>query len=272
MSRLRTADLLKLSWLALATLTLAPFQIASLRLGSGQRVPLLFHRLVCRTLGVRIVQRGTPPEGGGLIVASHVSWLDIPVLGSLRPLSFVSKAEVAEWPVAGWLARLQRTVFIDRNRRSATAAVAGRMGERLAAGEAIVLFAEGTTGDGTRILPLRSSLLGAAHEAIGADSDAEVTLYPLTITYTGWHGLPGGRAGRAELAWYGDTELAPHLRTVLARGAIDVELAWGEPIRMGRAVSRKQAASRAERTIRDARRAVVSGQQAAGVSRAPDPR
>ena len=272
MSRLRARDVLKLSGLGVATATLLPAQMAAARLGPARRIPRLFHGLVCRTLGVRIVQHGTPPSGGGLIVANHVSWLDIPVLGSLRPLSFVSKAEVADWPVVGLLAKLQRTVFIDRTRRSATAEVAGKMGERLAAGEALVLFAEGTTGDGTRILPLRSSLLGAAHEALGAGEDHEITVYPLTITYTGWHGLPAGRAGRAELAWYGDTERAPQRRPIRARGAIDVELAWGEPIRMGRRTSRKQAARLAEQAIREARRAVVTGRPEGAVSSAPDPR
>ncbi len=136
------------------------------------------------------------------------------------------------------------------------------MGERLSAGEAVVLFAEGTTGDGTRILPMRSSLLGAAHEALGkgdAESAADIAVYPLTISYTGFHGMAGGRVERATLAWYGDTELAPHLKTVLRAGAIDVELAWGAPIAMGRATSRKEATRRAEAAIRKARQETVSG-------------
>jgi 1-acyl-sn-glycerol-3-phosphate acyltransferase len=132
------------------------------------------------------------------------------------------------------------------------------MGARLQAGEAVVLFAEGTTGDGTRILPMRSSLLGAAHEALAAGRDAEIAVYPLTITYTGFHGLAGGRFERSLLAWYGDTELAPHLRAVLNAGAIDVELAWGEPILMGPAISRKEATRRAEASIRQARRSSIT--------------
>jgi 1-acyl-sn-glycerol-3-phosphate acyltransferase len=137
------------------------------------------------------------------------------------------------------------------------------MGARLSAGEAVVLFAEGTTGDGTRILPLRSSLLGAAHEALKSDveknADTDITVYPLTISYTGFHGIAGGRAERTALAWYGDTELAPHLRTMLHVGAIDVELAWGEPIAMGRNTTRKEATRQAETAIRKARQETVSG-------------
>lgn len=262
MSRLRPAGMLRLTLLAGVTLALLPAQLVAARIGRGSAIPRLFHRVTCRLLGVRRIIRGTPPQRGvgGLIVANHVSWLDISVIGAERPLSFVAKSEVAGWPVIGQLAKLQRTVFIDRARRAHTADVAAEMGARLQAGEAVVLFAEGTTGDGTRILPMRSSLLGAAHEALAAGPDSEIPVYPLTITYTGFHGLAGGRFERTLLAWYGDTDLAPHLRAVLNAGAIDVELAWGEPILMGRAVSRKEATRRAEASIRQARRrSIASG-------------
>jgi 1-acyl-sn-glycerol-3-phosphate acyltransferase len=257
---------LRLSALAMGMVALMPVQMLVMRVAPsrGAAIPRLFHRLTCRCLGVRRRVRGTPPPAGssGLIVANHVSWLDIAVLGAERPVCFVAKSEVAAWPVIGFLAKLQRTVFIDRSRRAATADVAAQMGERLSAGEAVVLFAEGTTGDGTRILPMRSSLLGAAHEAHGkseTEAAADIAVYPLTISYTGFHGMAGGRAERAMLAWYGDTELAPHLKTVLRAGAIDVELVWGAPIAMGRETSRKEATRRAEAAIRKARQETVSG-------------
>lgn len=268
MKSLAPGAILRLSLLTLSTFALLPAQLVVMRLlpSRGAAIPRLFHRITCRCLGVRRRVRGTPPPAGssGLIVANHVSWLDISVLGAERPVCFVAKSEVAGWPVIGFLARLQRTVFIDRSRRAATADAAAQMGARLSAGEAVVLFAEGTTGDGTRILPLRSSLLGAAHEALGKngaepDSGADIAVYPLTISYTGFHGIAGGRAERTALAWYGDTELAPHLRAVLGIGAIDVELAWGEPIAMGRRTSRKEATRLAEAAIRKARQETVSG-------------
>jgi 1-acyl-sn-glycerol-3-phosphate acyltransferase len=268
MTRLAPGAILRVSALALGTLALLPAQLLVVRLmpSRGAAIPRLFHRLTCRMLGVRRRVRGTPPPPGstGLIVANHVSWLDISVLGAERPVCFVAKSEVAGWPLIGFLAKLQRTVFIDRSRRKATAAVTAQMGERLSAGEAVVLFAEGTTGDGTRILPLRSSLLGAAHEALGQnggepEDGADIAVYPLTISYTGYHGMAGGRAERAALAWYGDTELAPHLRAILRAGAIDVEITWGEPIAMGRNTTRKDATRRAETAIRKARQETVSG-------------
>ena len=147
-------------------------------------------------------------------------------------------------------------------RRAATADATAEMGARLEAGEAIVLFAEGTTGDGTRILPLRSSLLGAAHEALGKREDGDIAVYPLTITYTGFHGMAGGRAERTALAWYGDEELAPHLKRMFNAGAIDVELAWGAPIAMGRKVSRKEATRLAEIAIRRGRQGATTGRRA----------
>lgn len=264
MKTLAPGAILRLTALAVTTVVLLPVQLVVMRLAParGAAIPRLFHRLTCRCLGVRRRVRGTPPPkgGAGLIVSNHVSWLDISVLGAERPVCFVAKSEVAAWPVIGFLSKLQRTVFIDRSRRAATADVAAQMGARLSDGEAVVLFAEGTTGDGTRILPLRSSLLGAAHEALGkGDTDADIAVYPLTISYTGFHGMAGGRVERAALAWYGDTELAPHLRAVLRAGAIDVELAWGEPIAMGRATSRKEATRRAQESIRKARQETVSG-------------
>lgn len=256
----------RMALLVLGTLALLPLQLAAMRLAPSRSgaIPRRFHRLVCRCLGVRRRLRGTPPKPGAgvLIVANHVSWLDICVLGAERSLSFVAKSEVQAWPVIGRLADLQRTVYIDRQRRGATAGTAAVMGARLAAGDDIVLFAEGTTGDGTRILPFRSSLLGAAHHAIDA-SDGDVTVYPLAITYTGTCGLPGGRTDRAALAWYGDTELVPHLASVLASGAVDVELEWGEPIVMGKTTSRKEVTRLAEDSVRKARRRAVTGRDPA---------
>ena len=261
MNGLRFGALARLVMLCTGTLGLVLAQLVVMRVMPSRRgaLPLRFHRLTCWCLGVRTRVRGAPPPAGtgALIVANHVSWLDIGVIGAERELAFVAKSEVGEWPVVGFLANLQRTLYIDRQRRSATAGMAATMGARIANGEEVVLFAEGTTGDGTRIL---SSLLGAAHQAMG-DATADVTVYPLTITYTGSQGLPGGRIGRAGLAWYGDTELWPHLKHVLECGAVDVELVWGEPIVMGRKTSRKEATRLAEASVHKARRRAVTGRE-----------
>lgn len=254
---------LKIGLIALASLPAVPAQALLARTSPRRAhvIPRLFHRAVCRALGVRIRVTGTPPALAErtLIVANHVSWLDIPVIGSVRPVSFIAKSEIAGWPGIGTLAKLQRTIFIDRSRRAATADVASTMGARLSDGENIVLFAEGTTGDGSRILPFRSSLLGAVKEALGEEDEGEILVQPLAVLYVGRHGIPGGRAERARLAWYGDIDLGPHLAEVLNGGPIDVEMVWGEPIRMGRAHSRKEAARLAEAAIRQAAISAFTG-------------
>ncbi len=240
-----------------ALLLLGPVQVLAARRGwkAAGLVPVLFHRLFLRLFGIRVAVFGHPPQPGTptLVVANHVSWLDIPVMGSLVPLSFVAKREIASWPLVGHLARLQRCVFLDRTRKAATADANAAIATRLAGGEAILLFPEGTTGDGCRTLPFRSSLVGAARAALAAPgAPAEIRLQPLAIAYTGRNGLPVTRRERPEIAWYGDMELAPHVAGFVRGGPLDVSLVWGEPIPFGAASDRKRATAAAERAIRTA--------------------
>ena len=125
---------------------------------------------------------------------------------------------------------------------------------RLAAGDVIVLFAEGTTSDGNRVLPFRSSLVGAARAAL-ADSgrSSAIHLQPLAIAYTRRNGLPVTRRERPEIAWYGDMDLVPHLAGVARAAApFDVRVTWGEPIPFDAASDRKRATAQAEAAVRRA--------------------
>jgi 1-acyl-sn-glycerol-3-phosphate acyltransferase len=97
-----------------------------------------------------------------LIVANHSSWLDISIITSLAPVVFVAKAEIARWPFFGLLAKLQRSIFVERDRRHKTGAVTSEIAQRLAEGDPVLLFGEGTAGDGNRVLPFRTALIGAA--------------------------------------------------------------------------------------------------------------
>lgn len=268
---------LRLAVLALAFAVLAGPHWVALKVSRRRAglAPVLFHRVFLRLFGVRIVQTGTPPAPGeaALVLANHVSWLDIIALGSLCPLSFVAKSEIAGWPVIGHLAVLQRTLFIDRGRRAATATVSAAMGHRLANGELVVLFAEGTTGDGTRLLPFRSSLVGAARAALQAEGDrGRVRLQPLAITYPRRNGLPVVRSERAEIAWYGDMELGPHLAAFVKGGPIDVHVVWGAPILFEADSDRKRATAAAEAEVRRAIQGVVTGgtRREAGSAAAPE--
>ena len=251
----------------------------SLRFGRGRlaaHIPVLFHRLFLRLFSVRVTQSGSPPPPGepALVLSNHVSWLDIVALGSLRPLSFVAKSEIEGWPLIGTLAKLQRTVFIERAKRAATASVNATVGERLVSGDLIVLFAEGTTGDGLRLLPFRSSLVGAARAALSAETGglARIRLQPLALAYPRRNGLPVTRAERPEIAWYGDMDLAPHLALFAKRGPIDVHVNWGAPIAFEPATDRKRATAQAEAAVRQGLREIrLGGPTSRPLPAAPEP-
>ncbi|HOV05297.1 MAG TPA: lysophospholipid acyltransferase family protein [Hyphomicrobiales bacterium] len=263
MDRIRAA--LKLVAVVATGSALLPAQWLAVRLGhdSARHIPVVFHRTVRRIIDVRVGIHGKVAEGRPLLfAANHASWLDITIIGSLMPLCFVAKSEVEAWPIFGLLARLQRTIFVNRSRRAHTGQVASAIADRLGAGDPVVLFAEGTSSDGNRVLPFRSALLGAAREALGQTGDAFVQ--PMAISYVGLNGLPMGRVERPLAAWYGDMEMLPHLWGLLKAGPIDVVVAFAEPIRVDAATDRKQLASEAEARVRslaaNARRgAIASG-------------
>jgi lyso-ornithine lipid O-acyltransferase len=239
-----------------------PLQGLAVRFGwrLAGHIPLWFHRLLLRLFSMRVVVRGSPPgPEPTLVLANHVSWLDIPVIASLRPLSFVAKSEVANWPMIGLFAKLQRCIFIDRARKAHTAEVNAQMAERLARGEVIVLFPEGTTGDGNRVLPFRSSLVGAARAALAGSTVRHVVLKPLAVTYVRRNGLPVTRRERPAIAWYGDMDLAPHLALFVREGPLDAVVQWGEAIPFDAAADRKRATVQAETAVRQAVRRALRG-------------
>lgn len=231
---------------------------------AAKTLPVTWHRIVCRLLGVRITLEGTLTDARPLLIAAnHVSWLDINVLASIAPMSFIAKSEVAGWPVFGWLAKLQRSVFVDRNRRNHTGHVNNAIGKRLAAGDVMVLFAEGTSSDGNRVLGFRSALLGAAHELSCDNGDAPaIHVQPVSIVYTRLNGLPMGRQHRPVVAWHGDIELGPHLWRLLKSGSIDVTVAFGEPIPLRDAAGRKSVAEAAEHAVREMATTTLAGRGA----------
>ncbi|HEY0220269.1 MAG TPA: lysophospholipid acyltransferase family protein [Afipia sp.] len=247
-------------------LVLMPFQIAGIILRNNlqRTVPMLFHRIACRIIGVRIHEIGKrTADRPALILSNHASWLDISVLSAVAPLVFVSKSEVADWPVFGMLAKLQRTIFIERERRHKTGEATRNMADRLRGGDAVLLFPEGTSSDGIRILPFRSALIGAVHHAIGDSSHHDrVTVQPVSLAYVKFGGIQIGRGLRDQVAWYGDTDLVPHLLGVIAQGAVDVTVTWGEPVAYGMNADRKQIARDAENMVRRMTSAALRGQTA----------
>ena len=236
------------------TLALLPFQLVGLAfdLRLQRTIPHLYHRILCALIGVRISEVGTRSTASpALILSNHVSWLDICVISALSPVVFVAKSEVARWPVFGWLAKLQRTIFVNRQARHRTGAATSEIAGRLLGGDAVVLFAEGTSSDGVRVLPFRSALVGAVHHALGRSTHhASITVQPMSLAYVGFGGVPMGRALRERVAWYGDADLMPHLAHVLASGAVDVTVSWGEATAYDMSADRKAIAREAEKSVR----------------------
>lgn len=237
--------------LTVVSLVLIPLQWAAIRLNLPlkKRLPQLWHVIATRLVGIRVHEIGKPTNARPLLIAAnHASWVDITVIGSLMPLSFIAKSEVSGWPIFGLFAKLQRTVFVNRTRRAETGQVADTIAARMAEGDAMVLFAEGTSNDGNGVLPFRSALLGAATRAGGGAAD--VWVQPLSIAYHGIHGVPMGRGYRPNVAWYGDMELAEHLWGVFRTGALDVVIRWGEPVRVAASADRKALTRQLEAEVR----------------------
>jgi lyso-ornithine lipid O-acyltransferase len=218
----------------------------------GESLPSLLHRILCFGLGVRVRVHGEAsalkPQ---LIVSNHVSWLDIVVLGAVRPMEFLAKKEVGEGALAGFLVGLQGAVYVDRGRRRKIPAVNEEMAKHMRAGAPVVLFAEATTNDGNRILRFRSSHFEAPKIAIGLDGALQSSIIqPMFIAYSRRCGLPLGRAGRPFVAWYGDMSFFSHLWQFLQAGQLDCDIYCDAPLSVYRGQHRKELARRTESAVR----------------------
>lgn len=218
-----------------------------------------YYRLLCRLLRIRVRVVGEPVrDRPTLFVSNHVSWIDILVIGSILPVAFVAKREVASWPLIGITAKLQRTVFVDRTRRHRTGETIGDMVRRLASGTPVVLFAEGTSSDGNRVLPFRSSLMGTVNE-IGEHAARNIAVQPMAVGYTAQHGIPMGRQHRPLVAWYGDLDFMPHIRDFIAYGAVDAVVSYGDPVAIDSEADRKAVTKVLEGSVRALNVAALRG-------------
>ena len=189
------------------TLIVVPIQAVLIRLPGSAKVRFarFYWRVATAMLGLRLRVIGKPARSTRPIVfvSNHSSWLDIPTLGGLLDACFVSKAEVGRWPAIGIVAKLGRTVFVSR-RPGETARERDEMRARLDGGDNLVLFPEGTSSDGSRVLPFRSAFFSVV------EGPNPPLVQPVSVVYDrlGW--LPTGRATRPIFAWYGGMDLAPH--------------------------------------------------------------
>src|SRR5579862_4230520 len=239
---LRTGRII--AYLAL-TLPAMPIQALFVAVGSvnARRFPQAYHRLVCGILGIVLEEHGAPsPYRPTLFVANHSSYLDIEILGAATAGSFVAKAEVARWPMFGWLAKLQRTVFVERADRTGAARQRDEIRRRLDDGDNLILFPEGTSNDGIHLLPFKTALFAAAE-------DERVMVQPVSVTYQRLDGIPLGRFYRPFFAWYGDMSMGPHLWKFLGLGQLTVVIQYHRPIRLKDFGSRKALADHCRREI-----------------------
>ena len=174
--------------------------------------------LVCRILGVHIHRTGHPAAEVRLTVANHISWLDIIVLGSLQRLTFVAKLEVADWPIMGYLARRIGTLFIKRGDAAQTAVTLEQMAWQLRQGKHLMLFPEGTTTTGERVLRFHGKLFQPAQLA-------QVPVQAVALRYL-------GEAGHVA-PFVDEDEFLPHLMQVLRLRRVDIAVHYCAPLPAG---------------------------------------
>ncbi|HPE01134.1 MAG TPA: lysophospholipid acyltransferase family protein [Burkholderiaceae bacterium] len=186
-------------------------------------------RAVVRLAGVRLSATGValPAElaatgvahwtKGRLVLANHITWLDIFAIDAVLPSRFVAKAEIGRWPVVGWMVTLSGTLYIERGRRHAVAAANHRVAEHLARGETVAVFPEGTTGDGTQLLPFHSNLVAPALE-VGCE------IWPVAVRYT--------EAGQPSMApaYVGEATLLQTMWRIVTTRNLEVEVALLPPL------------------------------------------
>ncbi len=175
-------------------------------------------RAVVALLGVEIETAGRPPRPPFLLVANHLGYLDIVVLASRVDAVFVSRGDVAGWPVVGRLCRAMDTLFVDRGRRSDVPRAVAEIADRLAAGRGVVLFPEGTSSDGAAVGPFRPPLLEAA------------TRCGLGVSYAAlaYQTAPPDPPAATAVCWWGKMTFLPHVGRLLGLSGIRARVAFGE--------------------------------------------
>ena len=251
---LRVAGMVAVTALALALFV--PGQALRRRLlpslAAHYAVARLWSQAMIALLGVRRRVVGQPLNGAGVIVANHASWGDILALRAVTRINFVAKAEVRAWKGIGWVAEVCETVFIQR-RRMASRDHASQLRARMAAGETLCIFAEGTSSDGQRVLPFKSALLSAVVELGHA---RQVAVQPVTLNWLPRDGLPPAFYG-----WWGTMGFEAHIWQVACRGTGGtVEIVFHPAMAAGATTDRKALTRACEAAVRSAKRpCIVAG-------------
>jgi len=231
-----------------------------------------YWKIACGLIGMRVRGIGRSAGGGGrpvVYVANHSSWLDILVLGGRLEACFVSKTEVGRWPVINVVAWLGRTVFVARHRSSI-----GReredMRARLQRGDNLILFPEGTSSDGCRVLPVRSAFFSVAEHVLEADGQKPL-IQPVSLVYDRLGYLPTGRSARALFAWYGDMGLARHVWRLAQYRGLRATMLLHVPLDPNAFADRKALAQAAWAAVADGAATLRQNRPAQPLSAGPAP-
>ncbi len=249
----------RLTALVLLTLALLPAQYIIVKLfpAFSYAIPVRFHRLVAKIMGVRIELRGKPPaQSPVLLIANHSSYMDIVLISALLPVSFVAKSEIARWPLFGTLGRLQNTVFIDRKPTAAQEHLQA-VEKALDKKQNLVIFPEGTSGDGNRLLPFKHTLFRVA--ACKPQDGKDLLVQPLCLSFVELNGLPVGRLERPLFCWYGDMDLIPHIWRFLGLGKMTVVAEFFPPVTLSQFQDHKALSAHCHAQIASAISQRISG-------------
>lgn len=233
-------------------IVLIPIQFVITRLGLYWNGPtLLFHRVGCIFLGIRVKTIGEPLHGRPtLLLSNHISWTDIIAIGSVADVTFVAKTGVRNTFFVGFMASLQRTLYVDYHSRQDAKRTSQEMAKRLSKNSAVLLFAEGHRDLGTHVQPFRSALVGAAQAAMEQGGAKDVAIQPVTIAYTHLQGLPVSRNERSGISGMNARGFRAVVRNLLTSGMKDVTIAFGAPIPLGPDTDRKVVTKLAENQVR----------------------
>ncbi|HZU32721.1 MAG TPA: lysophospholipid acyltransferase family protein [Candidatus Angelobacter sp.] len=224
------------------------FWAISGQLNEQRRIWVLqrWSKFILRAMRVSIEATGTPIRSG-LIASNHLSYLDIMVYSAVAPCAFIAKREVRTWPAIGWIATLAGTIYVDRSRRSETHTIQPEIQAALADGLRLVLFPEGTSSDGSRVLHFHSSLFQPA-------VDLQASVIAASIAYT----IPDSVA-ETEACYWGDMTLLPHVVNLLGKHSVMATVKFSP--HEFRFNERKQAAQQMQSEVERLRGAAVEAVQ-----------
>ena len=231
---------LRLIIFLLLTLALLPFQfiIVFFIKNYAYIIPYFYHKICLRIFGIKIKTFGKVSINSPiLLISNHASYLDIIILGSLFKTSFIAKKEIAKWPLLGILAKLQNTIFIDR-RVSSLKNQENQIIKHLNEKKNLVIFPEGTSSDGNRVLPFKSSLFNIFEKNL----NSKILVQTITIVYKKINGIPMNRIERKNITWHSNMDLIPNIFNVLKKLSIEVEIIFNDEFLPSKEYDRKKLA------------------------------